>query len=148
MSTTGTDLVSDNLIYCGIALIGFERLRRSLDAGYWMLDTRYSILVTGYWIDDTGCWQLVGTEADPTCYSLLVTCHLLLVSGRWILVTGKKSQGRGLWTQGNGCRVQNLMFKDKEKSHWPYTIHLIPYTIGFMSLSRDYTRNLTKQNSK
>ena len=65
MSTTGTDLVSDNLICCGIALIGFERLRRSLDTGCWMLDTGYSILDAGCWmldtgysILDTGCWML------------------------------------------------------------------------------------------
>ena len=126
--------MSDNLICCGIALTGFERLRRVLDARYWILDARYwildtgysildtgySILDTGYSILDTGCWPLVscyrplvGTEADPTCYSLLVT-------GLWQLVAVKKSQGRGFqefgsWNaeggkqekkaQGASCRV-------------------------------------------
>ena len=50
--------MSENLIYCGIALIGFERLRRSLDARYWLLDTGYSILVAGLWSLATGHWML------------------------------------------------------------------------------------------
>jgi hypothetical protein len=61
MSTTGTDLMSDNLICCGIALIGFERLRRSLDTGYsmlvagrWSLATGCSILVAGLWYKAEG----------------------------------------------------------------------------------------------
>ena len=75
MSTTGTDLMSDNLICCGIALIGFERLRRSLDTGCWMLDTGYSILDARYWSLDAGC-------------SILDTRYSILDAGCWILDTG------------------------------------------------------------
>ena len=57
MSTTGTDLMLDNLICSGIALTGLELLHRSLDAGCWMLDTGYWSLATGRWMFDTGIRQ-------------------------------------------------------------------------------------------
>ena len=75
MSTTGTDLVSENLIYCGIALIGFERLRRSLDARYWLLDTGCWILDTGYSILVAGLWSLA-------------TGHWMLDARYWLLASG------------------------------------------------------------
>ena len=107
MSTTGTDLVSDNLICCGIALTGFERLRRVLDARFSILDTRFSILVAGLWSLVTGHWS----ARRPT---LLVTRYLLLVSGNK-LVQGIGFQEFGSWNaeggkqekkaQGASCRV-------------------------------------------
>ncbi len=59
--------MSENLIYCGIALIGFERLRRSLDARYWLLDTGCWPLVTGNWSLDAGLWyKAEGLSRQPS----------------------------------------------------------------------------------
>ncbi len=84
MSTTGTDLVLENLIYCGIALIGFERSRRSLDARYWSLASGHWQLVTGYWLLASGCW-------------ILDARYWILVAGLWSLDTDRWSLVTGLW---------------------------------------------------
>jgi hypothetical protein len=67
-----------------------------LDTGYWILDARCSILDTRYLILDTGCSMLdarcsildTGYLILDARYWLLVTCYWNLVTGCWILVTG------------------------------------------------------------
>ena len=51
----------------------------------WLLVAGHWLLAAGFWLLVTCYRPLVGTEADPTCYSLLVTCFWSLGIGFWLL---------------------------------------------------------------